>query len=671
MSRSKINPELGHLAANTLRMLSADGVQRANSGHPGLPMGAADCAFVMWSRFLKFYPKDPQWLNRDRFVLSAGHGSMLLYSLLYLSGYDVSINDLKSFRQWGSRTPGHPEYKCLPGIETTTGPLGQGFANGVGMAIAAKMMAERFNTKDFPLFGTHHIYAIVSDGDLMEGVASEAASIAGHLKLGNMIYIYDDNSITIEGDTSLTFSEDVGQRFEAYGWHTIQVDGHNHEEIASAIEEGICEVNRPTLIRAKTHIGYGSPNKQDTPGVHGAPLGEDELLQTKRNLDWPEDREFYVPDEVKNIFDQRVKELEDEYKSWQSNLKHWQERNPELAKTLESFTNKNITDNLEEELMNAVPSDTAATRSTSGKVMQKIAELMPGFCGGSADLAPSNNTLLKAYTSIAPNKFEGRNFHFGIREHAMGAIINGIALYSGFIPFGATFLVFSDYMRPAIRLAAMMGLQTIYIFTHDSLFLGEDGPTHQPVEHLAVLRAIPNFTVIRPADSLEVAIAWASALKNQDGPTALILTRQKVPLLDRAKNFDPALIQKGGYVISAEKDRSMDLVIIASGSEVQVAMESQAILEKKGLSVRVVSMPSLELFRKQPEAYKKSVIPAEGTRIVVIEAGVSTGWGDLTRLPLMVIGIDRFGASAPYKVLAEKFGFTGEKVSERIKDWIS
>lgn len=670
MSYQQSLNKLAKLAANTIRILSAEGVEKAKSGHPGMPMGMADCAFVLWSRYLQHNPEDPEWIGRDRFVLSAGHGSMLLYSLLYLSGYKVTIDDLKSFRQWGSRTPGHPEYRCLPGVETTTGPLGQGFANGVGMAIAAKMMAARFNTEDFNLFGNHQIYGIVSDGDLMEGISAESASLAGHLKLGNIIYIYDDNGVTIEGKTDLAFSENVEQRFNAYGWHTIRVDGYNHDEIAKAIEDGITEKNRPTLILAKTHIGYGSPNKQDTSGVHGAPLGEEELKVVKRNIGFDEDKEFYVPDEVKNIFNERLNQLQVKYKEWQSKFESWQKKYPEKAKQFNSFISLEILPNIEEELIKEVDSEPAATRKVSGKIMQKIADLVPNFCGGSADLFPSNNTYLKKYSSVSPGKFEGRNFHFGIREHAMGGIINGISLYGGFKVFGATFLVFSDYMRPSIRLAALMNLPVIYVFTHDSIFVGEDGPTHQPVEHLLALRSIPNVTVIRPADGLEVAVMWAYAIKNQSGPVALILTRQKVNHITRSDDFDTSLILKGGYIVDREESKKADVILAATGSEVEVAVGAKKILSENGLSVRVVSIPSLELFEKQDEDYRNSVIPASDSKIVVIEAGVTRGWGDLSRLPILKIGLDRFGASAPYKKLAEEFGFTPEKVAERVISWL-
>jgi transketolase len=670
MSGQRSLNELGKLAADTIRILSAEGVERAKSGHPGMPMGMADCAFVLWSRYLRHNPEDPEWIGRDRFILSAGHGSMLLYSLLYLSGYKVTIDDLKSFRQWGSRTPGHPEYRCLPGVETTTGPLGQGFANGVGMSIAAKMMAARFNTEDFNLFGNHQIYGIVSDGDLMEGISSESASIAGHLKLGNIIYIYDDNGITIEGKTDLAFSENVEQRFNAYGWHTIRIDGHNQDEIAKAIEDGIIEKDRPTLILAKTHIGYGSPNKQDTSGAHGAPLGEEELKAVKRNLDFDEDKEFYVSDEVKNIFNDRLNRLQVKYKEWQSRFEEWQKEYPEKAEQFNSFISLEVPSNIEEELINEIDSEPAATRKVSGKIMQKIADLVPNFCGGSADLFPSNNTYLKKYPSVSPGKFEGRNFHFGIREHAMGGIINGISLYSGFKVFAATFLVFSDYMRPSIRLAALMNLPVIYVFTHDSIFVGEDGPTHQPTEHLLALRSIPNITVIRPADSLEVAVTWAYAIKNQSGPVALVLTRQKVKSIKRSDDFDASLILKGGYIVDKEDSKKADVILVATGSEVGVAVGAKKILSENGLSVRVVSMPSLELFEKQDEDYRNSIVPIDDSKVVVIEVGVTRGWGDLSRLPLLKIGIDRFGASAPYEKLAKEFGFTPEKVAERVISWL-
>jgi len=662
-----LDKNLATLAANTIRMLAVDGIQKANSGHPGMPMGMADCAFVLWNRFLRFNPKDPDWLNRDRFVLSAGHGSMLLYSMLFLSEYDVTLDDLKSFRQWGSKTPGHPEYKCLPGVETTTGPLGQGFGNAVGMAIAEIMMAARFNSTEFPLIN-HTIFTIAGDGDLMEGVCSEAASLAGHLKLDNLVCVYDDNQITIEGETNLTFSEDVQKRFESYGWHTLKIDGHNHDEIESAIQSGIDEKNKPTLIIAKTHIAYGSPNKQDTAGSHGSPIGEDEIKLMKEKNGWPLEPAFYIPEEVKQIFQTRNIELNKEYEEWQNSYQSWCEKHPEKVKLLKNMLTKSVPENLAEELVKSIPEKPLATRVSSGKMLQKVAELIPGLTGGSADLAPSTKTLIDQSGSVSANNFNGRNFHFGIREHGMGAILNGMAEYGGLIPYGATFLVFSDYMRPSIRLAALMNLQVIYVFTHDSIFVGEDGPTHQPIEHVAALRSIPNLTVFRPADSLEVAMAWSFAV-NHKGPTALSLTRQTVSNLERPDNFKHTDVYSGGYILAKELKENLDLVIIATGSEVDVALNAKQILEKENLSVRIVSMPSVELFKSQSDDYQKSVV-AEDCHTVVVEAGISFGWQDIANKPTLVIGIDRFGESAPYKMLAEKFGFTGEQVAEKIKSWM-
>ncbi len=661
--------DLQKLAANTIRMLAVDGVQKANSGHPGMPMGSADCAFVLWNKFLKFNPEDPNWLNRDRFVLSAGHGSMLLYSLLHLFGYEVSMDDLKSFRQWGSRTAGHPEYGFLPGIETTTGPLGQGFATGVGMAIAAKMFAARFNTDEFDLFN-HRIFAIAGDGDLMEGVSSEAASLAGHLKLGNIVYFYDDNKITIEGSTDLAFSEDVRKRFESYGWHVLEIDGHNQNEIEDALKNGINEVNRPTLIIAKTHIGFGSPNKQDTSSSHGSPLGDEEVAATKQKLGFPSDESFFIPEQVKELCDQRIEDLKAEYQKWQEKFQQWESNNPELAKQMSAMLSGDLPDNFADQLINAIPEKNLATRASSGKILQKAAELVPGIVGGSADLEPSTKTFIENSPAIAAENFSGRNFHFGIREHGMGSILNGIALHSGFIPYGSTFLVFSDYMRPPIRLAAMMGIQVIYVFTHDSIFVGEDGPTHQPIEQIAALRIIPNLTVIRPADSLEVAMAWVSALENKKGPTVLALTRQTVPNLLRSENFDNNTILKGGYIISAEKDKKLDVVLVGTGSEVFVALDSQKILEQEGYSVRVVSLPCLEIYNAQSLEYRESVIPTNSCPVAVVEAGVTQRWGDIAESQVLKIGIDRYGASAPNADLSENFGFTGELVAKKVSSFL-
>ena len=669
MAEAGHSEALGRLAADTIRMLAVDGVQKANSGHPGMPMGMADCAFVLWGRYLTFNPEDPDWPNRDRFILSAGHGSMLLYALLHLAGYPVSIEDLKQFRQWESRTPGHPELGTLPGVETTTGPLGQGFANGVGMALAGKMMGARFNRADFSPVD-HFVYGIVSDGDLMEGVASEAASIAGHLGLGNLIYIYDDNQITIEGNTRLTFSEDVQKRFEAYGWHTLTVDGHDHGHIAEAIEKSRGVEDRPSLILARTHIAYGSPNKQDDASSHGSPLGEDEVRATKEKLGWPLAPPFHVPEEVQEYFQKQVASLKSSYAEWHAGFEAWKRSHPDLARLWETMHDGDAPDDLEAMLKETIPEKDVATRVSGGKILQKAAQMFPSLVGGSADLAPSTKTIINDSPPVEPGRFEGRNFHFGIREHGMGGILNGLSLYGGLIPYGSTFLVFSDYMRPSIRLAALMELQVIYVFTHDSLFVGEDGPTHQPVEHLAALRAIPNVTVFRPADSLETAMAWAYALRRRQGPTVLCLTRQGVSNLKRKTDFDCKEIQKGGYVVSRESGKKPELLIVATGSEVSIALDAKALLEQSGRSVRLVSMPSLDVFKVQPEAYRASVLSDADIPTVVVEAGVDQGWHALRRLPLLFIGMNRFGASAPYPVLAEKFGFTGSSIAKQTTEWL-
>lgn len=653
------------LAANTIRILAAEAIQKANSGHPGMPMGMADVATILWTEFLTHNPNQPKWIARDRFVLSGGHGSMLLYSLLHLSGYDVSIDDLKSFRQWGSRTPGHPEYGHLPGVETTTGPLGQGFGNSVGMAIASKMIAARFGDK---LFGKNFIYTFCGDGDLMEGVSHETASLAGHLKLNNLIVFYDDNKITIEGHTHLAFSEDIQKRFESYGWQVLHTDAYNHDEIRKAIINAQNEKEKPSIIICKSTIGFGSPNKANTHEVHGSPLGKDELIATKKNLNWNYEEEFFVPEEVKKLYDERKNQLIEIYNSWQKEFSNWENENQESAKLLKKYFDNWLPENLEEELLNAVPKESNATRSLSSKVIQKIAQLVPNFIGGSADLAPSTNTLMNGFDSIAPGKFSGRNFHFGIREHGMGAIVNGIILYGGFKAFGATFFVFSDYMRPTIRLAALMKIPMINVFTHDSIFVGEDGPTHQPVEHLAVLRAIPNSVVIRPADGIETAMAWAYALRKIDGPVSLILTRQKIDSFERESDFNPHDVLKGAYIVSKEKSNKPDFIIAASGSEVPVAVAAKKLLEKE-FSIRVVSIPSKEIFESQSEEYKNEIIP-NNIPLVIVEAATMNGWGDLFRQKLLLIGMNSFGASAPYQTLAEKFGFNGKSVAEKIKNWI-
>jgi transketolase len=657
------------LAVHTIRMLAVDGVQKANSGHPGMPMGMADCAFVLWNRFLRFNPKDPNWPDRDRFVLSAGHGSMLLYTMLHLSGYEVTIEDLRQFRQWESRTPGHPEYGCLPGVETSTGPLGQGFANGVGMALASRMAAARFNRDGFEIIG-HRVFGVVSDGDLMEGISSEAASIAGHLRLGNIVYLYDDNHITIEGKTDLAFSENVAARFEGLGWHTVKTDGHDREAIASAIASAIAETGKPSIILARTHIGFGSPNKQDTSEVHGAPLGADEVAATRKNIGWESESPFFVPQPVRELFEARVRSLTPEYDQWQVRFREWQGRFPDLAGLWKDMRDRRIPKNLEETLISGLSGKTAATRIHGYRVIQKVAEAMPGWVGGSADLTPSTKTGIDGSPSVSAGQFDGRNIHFGIREHAMGGILNGMALYGGFIPYGSTFLVFSDYMRPSIRLASIMGIQVVYLFTHDSIFVGEDGPTHQPIEHVAALRSIPGLTVFRPADGLETAIAYATAIRKQDGPTAICLTRQNVPELTAHRTGDAADVRKGGYVLLKEKGDRPDVILIGTGSEVSVAVDCRSRLAEAGVDARVVSMPCMSVFQKQLQPYRDSVLPEDGTPVAVVEAGIGMGWHEITTSPVLFVGINRFGASAPSEVLAEKFGFNGPAMAEKVTAWM-
>jgi transketolase len=656
------------LAINTIKTLAIDAVEKARSGHPGLPMGAADLAYLLWTRHLRFDPSAPTWPDRDRFVLSAGHGSMLLYALLHLSGYDLTLDDLKQFRQWGSRTAGHPEHGFAPGIETTTGPLGQGVGNSVGMAIAAKMMAERFNTADYPLIG-HRVWAIVSDGDLMEGVASEACSIAGHLRLGNLTLIYDDNRITIEGETRLAFSEDVGRRFEAYGFHVQRIDGHDHAGILQALDVAARETGRPGLIVARTHIAHGSPGKHDTADAHGSPLGPEEAAATKANLGWPAEPPFHVPEEARLPFQERAAEGRKLHREWGRMFEAWGASHPDLRRAWDRQMSRAVPGDIFERLLAALPGDgkAEATRVTSGRVLQAAAAQVPALCGGSADLEPSTKTRIKGSESIRGESFAGRNFHFGIREHGMGAILNGMALSGSAIPYGSTFLIFSDYMRPPIRLAALMRLQVIYVFTHDSIFLGEDGPTHQPVEQLAALRAVPNLIVVRPADGPETAMAWTLALQRRDGPTALALTRQGVPPLERPAGFDPRVMLRGGYLLAggdapAEKE---PLVLVASGSEVACAVEARALLQARGIESRLVSMPCPQIFLQQPEEYRARLIPRT-SRVVVIEAGSTQGWERIAGRDALLLGIERFGASAPAKVLAEKFGFTGPQVADRI-----
>ncbi|MEN8781056.1 MAG: transketolase [Desulfobacterales bacterium] len=657
--------ERDQLCINTIRMLAADAVEKARSGHPGMPMGAAAMAYVLWTRFLRHNPQNPAWPDRDRFVLSAGHGSMLLYSLLHLTGYDLALDELKNFRQWESKTPGHPEHGITPGVETTTGPLGQGFANGVGMAIAERHLASVFNRPGHEIVN-HFTYGIVSDGDLMEGISHEAASLAGHLGLGKLIYLYDDNHISIEGSTGIAFTEDRLKRFAAYGWHVQQVTGGNDlEQLSAAIAAAREETRRPSFIAVRTHIGYGSPNKQDTSGVHGEPLGAEELKLTKQNLNWPAEPAFYLPEEAVSHFHEALEKGAQLDRNWQEAFATYQTAHPELAARWRQWTDGSLPEAWEEE-MPVFNADTKgiATRVASGKVLNAIAGRITNLMGGSADLAPSTKTLIDNEGDFQPPGFEGRNMRFGVREHAMGGILNGMALHGGLIPYGATFLIFSDYMRPAIRLAALMKLHVIYVFTHDSIGLGEDGPTHQPIEQLAALRAIPNLKVVRPCDANETVEAWKAALTSIGGPVALVLTRQNLPVLDRTVYRPAAGLQKGAYVLRDPQDSRPDLLLMASGSEVHIALAAAAALSDKGIAVRVVSMPCWELFDEQPEGYRRLALPPEMTARLAIEAGSPQGWHRYVGSRGIVIGLTHFGASAPYEELYEKFGLTADHVVE-------
>jgi transketolase len=662
-----MNNERDQLCINTIRMLAADAVQKACSGHPGMPMGAAAMAYVLWTRFMRHNPKNPAWPDRDRFVLSAGHGSMLLYSLLHLTGYDLALDELKNFRQWESRTPGHPEHGISPGVETTTGPLGQGFANGVGIAIAERHLASVFNRPEHEIVN-HFTYGIVSDGDLMEGVSHEAASLAGHLGLGKLIYLYDDNHISIEGSTEIAFTEDRLKRFAAYGWHVQQVtDGNDPEQLSAAIAAAREETLRPSFIAVRTHIGYGSPHKQDTAGAHGEPLGAEELKLTKQNLNWPAEPAFYLPEEAVSHFREALEKGAQLDRSWQEAFTAYQKTHPELAACWRQWMSGDLPEAWERE-MPVFDADIKgmATRVASGKILNAIAGRITNLMGGSADLAPSTKTLIDNEDDFQPPGFEGRNMRFGVREHAMGGILNGMALHGGLIPYGATFLIFSDYMRPAIRLAALMKLHVIYVFTHDSIGLGEDGPTHQPIEQLAALRAIPDLKVVRPCDANETVEAWKAALKSNDGPVALALTRQNLPVLDRTVAGPAAGLQKGAYVVRDRdsQDGRPDLLLMASGSEVHIALTAAAVLSDKGIAVRVVSMPCWELFEEQPEEYRRLVLPPEVTARLAIEAGSPQGWHRYVGSRGIVIGLTHFGASAPYEVLYEKFGLTSDHVVE-------
>ncbi len=659
--------KLDQLSINTIRALAMDGVQKANSGHPGMPMGMAPAAYALWTRLMRHSPKNPHWPNRDRFVLSAGHGSMLLYSLLFLTGYDdFTLDQLKLFRQWGGLTPGHPESELSSAIETTTGPLGQGFANGVGMAIGAEYLAAYFNREGHDLFD-YHIYAIVSDGDLMEGVASEAASLAGHQKLGRLIYLYDDNEISIDGSTSLAFTEDRAKRFEAYGWHVQTVtDANDLAAIEAAIKAAQADP-RPSIICVKSIIGYGSPNKAGTAKAHGEPLGVDEVKLTKQNLGWPYEEPFTVPEESLNNFRQSVARGAQFESDWNAKLDAYKQAHPELAAELEQWLSGELPAGWQE-AMPTFPSDKPmATREASGKALNAFAAKLPMLLGGSADLRPSNNTYIDGSPDFQANSRNGRNFHFGVREHAMGSVMNGMVLTKPLIPYGGTFLIFYDYMRPPVRLAAMMGIAPIYVYTHDSIGLGEDGPTHQPIEQLAGLRAVPKLTLIRPADANETAVAWRVAIESRHNPTALALTRQKLPVFDRTKYASAEGLVRGAYIMSDSPTGTVDVILIGTGSEVSVAIEAQDALAQEGIGARVVSLPSWELFDRQTQEYHEQVLPPGVTARVAIEAGVTLGWERYVGAQGVVIGLDRFGASAPVQVVMEKFGFTAGNVAEKVK----
>ncbi len=674
--------DLDTQCVNTIRFLSVDAVQKAESGHPGLPMGAAPMAYVLWTRFLKHNPINPHWFDRDRFIPSAGHGSMLLYSLLYLTGYDLSLEELKAFRQWGSRTPGHPERGVTPGVEVTTGPLGQGFGNDVGMAIAEAHMAALYNRPGFEVIN-HYTYGIVSDGDLMEGISSEAASLAGHLKLGKLIYLYDNNHISLASSTNLTFTEDRAARFESYGWHIQSVeDGNDLDALDRALKSARQNLDQPSLILVNTHIGFGSPNKQDTYQAHGSPLGEEEVRLTKQNLGWPDEPSFYVPEQALNHFRKALDDGKKAEVEWEARFQDYSERYPELAKEFETAIQFKLPENWDSQIPEFFHQyGPVATRVASEKILNAIAPRIPMLIGGSADLAPSTHTVLAEMSDFeSPSKkhgdlqgsfgpdwsYAGRNLHFGVREHGMGTILNGMAAHGGVLPFGATFLIFSDYMLPSMRLAALMGLHVIYVFTHDSIGLGEDGPTHQPVEQLLGLRSIPNFLLLRPADANESAGAWRIAIEHQDGPVALVLSRQKLPVLDIHKYPQLTLgVKAGGYILAhAPQGAQPDIILVATGSEVHLALEARLHLEKESVKARVVSLPCWRIFNAQPDEYKRSVLPPD-VPILAIEAGTPLGWKAYIGPHIDVIGVDHFGASAPGKTVMRKYGFTPENVVKK------
>ena len=673
LQQTDSTPELDQLCINTIRTLTLDAVQKAESGHPGLPLGAAPMAYVLWSRFMRHNPRNPGWENRDRFLLSAGHGSMLIYSLLYLTGYDLSLDEIKNFRQWGSKTPGHPENVLTPGVEITTGPLGQGFANGVGMAMGAAHLAAKFNQKDFPVID-HHIYGIVSDGDLMEGVASEAASLAGHLKLGKLIYLYDDNKVTIEGFTDLAFSESASKRFDSYGWHTTTVeDGNDLDEIEAAIREAQSVSTKPSLISVKTIIGYGMPTA-GTRKAHSDAPGEAAVRETKKHLGWPEDKQFFVPDEALAHFRHAVDRGAKQEQEWNTLVEAYAQKHGELGKTWRATMKGELPADWEQRLPSFAEAKSMATRAASGEVINALAPHLPMLIGGSADLGVSNNTDVKDGGDFEAGTYEGRILHFGVREHAMGATLTGMSLNGGLIPYGGTFLTFSDYMRPAIRLAALSEVQAIYVFTHDSIGLGEDGPTHQPIEHLAALRAIPHLFVIRPADSHEVREAWRIAILRRSAPTAFALTRQKVPLIDRNRYSSAEGLRRGGYILAEAEAAKSDggvvtpkLILIATGSEVWLALEARERLQQEGIPTRVVSMPCCELFEEQTKDYREEILPASVAARLAVEAGVRQGWDRYVGLKGDVVCLDRFGASAPGDVVLRELGFTVENVVKRAR----
>jgi transketolase len=646
--------QFDQLCINTVRTLAMDAVQKANSGHPGAPMGLAPLAYLLWTKYMKYNPRDPSWPDRDRFVLSAGHASMLLYAMLYLTGYDLTLDDIKQFRQWESKTPGHPERGLTPGVEVTTGPLGQGISNAVGMTIAEHMLAERFNRPGHEIVD-HYTYVIASDGDMMEGVSSEACSLAGYLGLRKLIVFYDDNHITIEGSTDLAFREKVGDRFRSYGWHALQVDdGNDLEELDHAIQQARAERDRPTLVAVRTHIAYGSPNKQDTAAAHGAPLGEEEVRLTKQNLGWPYEEPFTVPPEALAVYRQAIERGEASQRAWRERLDKYRVEHADEAKEFQRVLSRRLPQGWEKALPSFKAGETMATRAASGAVLNAIAAIIPELVGGSADLAPSTDTYLKGYGDITSGRFSGRNFHFGVREHSMAAVLNGMTAHGGFRVYGGTFLIFSDYMRPSVRLAALEKLPVVFVYSHDSIGLGEDGPTHQPIEHLASLRAIPNLLLLRPADANETVAAWRIALERDDGPTALILTRQKLPVLKPR-----GAVEKGAYVM----EDGSDVVFVGTGSEVSVCLEARKVLDGQGISARVVSMPSWKLFREQSKSYRDEVLPP-GVRSLAVEAATTFGWSEWAD---DAVGIDHFGASAPGEVLFEKFGFTPENVAERAR----